>query len=59
MKNNSIPKDFKKIISDPMSPQEIVLVCNNRLEKCDLVPNFEIDPNNPEYVRQVFEIRSE
>lgn len=59
MRNNQMPKDFKKIISDPMNQNEILLVCARRLLRCDLVSSFEVDPNNPGMVRPVYDIISE
>lgn len=59
MRNSSVPKDFKRIVSDPTSPTKIVLMCGNRLERCELVAYYEVDPHNPDFVRQVFDLKSE
>ena len=37
---------------------EIIMVCNKRLIKCELVLNFEKDPESPGRVRPVYDIET-
>lgn len=57
--NNQIPKDFLKMITDPTNTpnsMEMVMVCRDRLLKCELALTFEVNPEVPTRVRPAYDI---
>jgi hypothetical protein len=59
LKNNQIPKDFLTLITDPTnsaSALEMVVICSDRLLKCELALTFEVNPEVPTRVRPAYEL---
>ena len=56
MKNNETPKGFQSIISDPSNSNELILMCTNKILRCEVIMSFETDSAKPDRARPVYDL---